>query len=533
MLKKIIIKNYKAFREFSLDLSPGMNVIVGDNDAGKSTLLEALNLALTGRLNGNAIASELSPFLFNQETTRQFVASLQTGRKQTPPAILIEVYFDNLEDLAHLKGTNNTLREDVPGVKIKIAFNDEFLEEYQAYVANAAQVNLIPIEYFKAEWLSFAGNGVTSRSVPVTASLIDAAAIRLQYGADAYLQTIIGTHLEPNERAELSRSFRTLREEFSRVEMVSSVNSKLAGAPGEISNRQLTLSIDVSQRSGWERNLVPYLDDLPFQYVGKGEQSTLKILLALSNRKVEDTHVVLIEEPENHLSFSTLNILIDKITQKCEGKQLLVTTHSAYILNKLGLDELILLSPQGGRRITNLPADTVDYFKKLPGYDTLRLVLAKRAILVEGPSDELIIQRAYLDKYGKLPIADGVDVINVRGLSAKRFLDLAIPLSKPVAVVNDNDGDAEKMARKYADYKKYSFISIHIGKGDECRTLEPQVLAVNGRARMNEILGKNYTTDEELLDYMVANKTTWALAVFQSSEPIVMPEYILDAIAQQ
>ncbi|GAA2351807.1 ATP-dependent nuclease [Dactylosporangium salmoneum] len=530
MLKKIVIKNYKVFQDFALDLAPGMNVIVGNNAVGKSTLLEAVNLALTSRLNGVAIAAELSPFLFNLQTTRTYIEALHAGARPTPPEILIEVHFDDVEEHARLKGTNNSLREDVPGVRIRVAFNDDFRDEYEAYIAHPAQISTVPAEYYKIDWLGFDGNGVTARSVPATASLIDATAIRLQHGADAYLQTIIGSNLEPNERVELSRSYRSLRETFSGIDAVAAVNEKLAGDRGDISDRRLTLSIDLSQRSGWERSLVPHLDDLPFPYVGKGEQSTLKILLALNRKKVKDTHVVLIEEPENHVSFSTLNQLIDKVIQKCAGKQVLVTTHSAYILNKLGLDELVLLSPEGGHRITDLPPSTVDYFKKLSGYDTLRLVLASRVILVEGPSDELIVQRAYSDVHGKLPIADGVDVINVRGLSAKRFLDLAVPLRRRVAVVNDNDGDLQKMAAKYADYIAHQFITIHIGKGDPT-TLEPQVIAVNGLQRMNKVLGTNHPTEAALLDYMLANKTTWALAVAESTETIVMPEYIVDAIS--
>ncbi|MFD0575231.1 ATP-dependent nuclease [Dactylosporangium darangshiense] len=288
------------------------------------------------------------------------------------------------------------------------------------------------------------------------------------------------------------------------------------------------MSIDISQRAGWERSLVPHLDELPFPYVGKGEQSSLKILLALTE-KIADTHVVLIEEPENHLSFSSLNQLVHKINQKCAGKQVLVTTHSAYILNKLGLNELILLTNMGGQRITDLRNETVDYFKKLSGYDTLRLVLAKRAILVEGPSDELIVTRAYRDEHGRDPIADGVDIINVRGLSAARFLDLAVPLAKPVAVINDNDGDAAKMEQRYDDYAAYDFVSIHIGAG-EAVTLEPQVLAANDLARMNEILGTNYPTDEAMLAHMKADKTGWALKVFESEQPITMPQYIRDAV---
>ena len=50
VLRKVLIKNYRAFKDFKLEFSRGVNVIVGSNDAGKSTLLEAINLALTARV---------------------------------------------------------------------------------------------------------------------------------------------------------------------------------------------------------------------------------------------------------------------------------------------------------------------------------------------------------------------------------------------------------------------------------------------------------------------------------------------------
>lgn len=52
MITRIVIQGYRLFEEFELEPNPGMNILVGDNDAGKSTLLEAISLALTGRLNG-------------------------------------------------------------------------------------------------------------------------------------------------------------------------------------------------------------------------------------------------------------------------------------------------------------------------------------------------------------------------------------------------------------------------------------------------------------------------------------------------
>jgi hypothetical protein len=90
-------------------------------------------------------------------------------------------------------------------------------------------------------------------------------------------------------------------------------------------------------------------------------------------------------------------------------------------------------------RLTDLPSETLAYFKKLSGYDTLRVVLAEWIILVEGPSDELVIQRAFKDRHSMLPLEAGVDVINVRGLSFKRFLDIAKPLGKRVDVITDKE----------------------------------------------------------------------------------------------
>jgi recombinational DNA repair ATPase RecF len=79
-----VIQNYRIFQDFILDLQPGMNIIVGDNDCGKSTLLEAVNLALTGRLKGTLLAQVLSPYLFNVRTTKAYLDALRAGNKPAP-----------------------------------------------------------------------------------------------------------------------------------------------------------------------------------------------------------------------------------------------------------------------------------------------------------------------------------------------------------------------------------------------------------------------------------------------------------------
>ena len=168
-----------------------------------------------------------------------------------------------------------------------------------------------------------------------------------------------------------------------------------------------------------------------------------------------------------------------------------MTTHSSFVLNKLGLDKLVLMAPPNTMRLTDLPPDTLDYFKKLSGYDTLRVVLAKRIILVEGPSDELIVQRAYKDRHGMLPLDDGVDVINVRGLSFKRFLDIAKPLGKRVDVITDNDGNDPRgrASQVRGLHGREHSITIHVGSAEGGRTLEPQIVAANELASLNALFG--------------------------------------------
>ena len=532
MIEKVIIKNYRVYRDFELSFNAGMNIIVGDNEAGKSTLLEAVNLALTFRLGGKPLAYELSPYLFNVEATAEYVAGLIEKSNPTPPEIVIDVYLDKSVGTGILQGSNNSTGEDAYGIRVRASLSAEFAEEYKNFIAEPSAIKLVPIEYYQVEWLGFSGSAITARSLPLSASFIDASSIKLQNGTDFYLQNIIKNYLEKKERVELSRTYRSTRETFAKHPSVAAVNSRLTGEKGDITEKDLSLGIDISQRYTWESSLVAHLDEMPVQFVGDGEQNSLKIRLAL-NRKVDKSHVILIEEPENHLSFSSLNMLISKIEEKCKNKQVLISTHSSYVLNKLGLDNLILLNERQSTKIGALPNDTEGYFKKLSGYDTLRMVLAKRVILVEGPSDELIVQRAYKNKHGKLPIFDGIDVIDVGGLSAKRFLDIAKLLNKRSAVVTDNDGKAvSDVEAGFAEYKSNGLITLHVGKDGMGATLEPQIVKANSVVAVNAVLGQSFADEASLLAYMKVNKTTCALKIFESNTALAMPEYILDAIAQ-
>jgi AAA15 family ATPase/GTPase len=529
MIERIHIENFKLFQSFTLSLNSDLNIIVGDNESGKSTLLEAINLALTKRLNGKLIEYEMSSYLFNKLCVDSFLKALKAGKRPALPTILIELYLGERSELQFLRGTNNSAKTDSIGVKLEIAFDEDYKAELTKLFENPFQVNLIPIEYYRAYWLSFANNALTNRGLPIGVSHIDATAIRLQSGADYYLQNIIGSNLDLKDRVALSVAYRKLKEDFANEPAIKQINADLTQRKGAISDKTLAISIDVSQKANWDTNLVPHLDDIPFQLSGKGEQSALKIMLALE-RNLNESHIILIEEPENHLSFSSMNKLIAKITDRCTGKQIIIATHSAYVLNKLGMTKVILIAGDNQMTLKALPQETQEYFKKLSGYDTLRLILARKAILVEGPSDELIVQKAFLVRHRQLPIQVGVDVINVRGLSFKRFLDIAKEIRKHVVVVTDNDGDyARNVAAKYAPYSGVPTIHIAADANNALMTLEPHIAACNSLDVLNRVFGTRHNASS-LLEYMKKNKTECALRIFDTTESVVFPEYVNRAL---
>ena len=335
-----------------------------------------------------------------------------------------------------------------------------------------------------------------------------------------------------------------MKDFFMGENAIKKINEKIKTA-AKISDKKVELSVELSSKNAWESSLMTYLDDVPFHFIGKGEQCIVKTMLALGHKKAKEANIILLEEPENHLSHSTLNQLISNIKNNSSEKQILISTHNSFVANKLGLEHLILLNNKKTIRLNDLTSETQIFFEKLSGYDTLRLILCKKAILVEGDSDELVVQKAYMiSNNGKLPIEKGIDVISV-GTSFLRFLEIAVKIEKRVAVVTDNDGNVAALKKKYESYLgdnnkesiKICFDEI-LDSGDliigekkfNYNTLEPKILKNNSLAELNKIFGTSYTENDDMHRYMKANKTECAIKIFDTSKFVNFPQYILDAI---
>lgn len=533
-ITRLCVYGFKRLNAFDLILNDKVTVLVGDNDTGKSSVLEAIHLVLTKQYEGRVIEHSLDPYLFNLRMVTDYFQAIRNGGNATPPRILIEAYLcdsTNSPSLATLKGRNNSRNEDCPGIKLSIDLDPEYIDLLKEYARDTSNPVVLPVEFYRCHWRSFADNSIASRSLALKAKTIDTSLPRMVRGPNRYVSQLVDDVLTDNQRRELSLAYKKLRHDFSQEKGVKAINDHLEKQGKFATDKMLTVQVDMSSRSTWDSAVAAHLDDLPFDCAGKGEQCQIQMRLAIADSK--HSRVLLIEEPENHLSHSNLNKLMNAISRDCADRQVILTTHSTFVLNKLGLDNLRLISREGKTMaLLGLTQDTQDYFKKLPGYDTLRLILSERCILVEGPSDELIVQRAYKNAHDRLPLEDGVDVISVGSLAFKRFLEIAAILQVKVDVLTDNDGDVTALKEKYSDYLQSNTptISVSFDDDEECKTLEPQLLKANSLDLLNQILNTTYSNDDALLSYMDRNKTDCALRFFETDLTWSTPGYIANVV---
>lgn len=322
-IEEINIENFKCFQgTFNLKLNKGLNILVGDNEVGKSTILEALHLALTGIFNGKYLKNELTQYLFNNKVVDGYIKSLEnTGSGiPIPPYILIEVFIGG-EDMPILEGDQNSRKAKVCGISLKIAFDDKYQADYESLVKNGG-IKTIPVEYYDVFWKSFARDIITPKSIPLKSALIDSSSYRYRSGSDVYISQIVRDFLDIEDVVAISQAHRKMKEAFMVDPSIGVINTKIKKA-ANISNKEVKVSVDLSTKNAWENSLMTYLDDVPFHHVGKGEQTIVKTKLSLSHKKSKEANILLLEEPENHLSYSKLNQLICELKHGNEENKLL------------------------------------------------------------------------------------------------------------------------------------------------------------------------------------------------------------------
>ena len=534
MIEKLCIENYKIIKRLELDFNSHINIFVGENDSGKSTILEALSIITSGRLHYVPFNRQITPSLFNFECRNQYISEIRNGENPEPPMIIIEAYWN--EKNSRFRGKNNSLGIDTPGVRVTVEFDEAYSKLYKSML-DKGNIADVPVELYKVEFKGFNGEAFPFRLSPVHSVFIDASHKDYSSTLNTFVNNSIEDILSPEDKVFLSREYSEQRNNFkgnSHLKKLADNFSKNS----DFDEHDISIILKDINPEMWIRQMTLAVDQIPFENMGFGTQNIIKSELVLRNID-EASNIILIEEPENNLSYANMAKFINCI-EKTENKQIFIATHSSYVANKLALNNLFLLYNGVAHPFSGLSNEVIQYFKKLPGYNTLRVILANKVILVEGPTDELILQRAYKDRYQKIPIEDGIDVIVVESLAFKRYCEIAIALKKKIYIVTDNDGNKGKLRKKYKEYIDSPYIKIFYEPNEKLHTIEPSILNVNCHNGMPDqkfvnivYKGSQSNIDFDLLnEFMQKNKTEWALRVFDAEENICYPEYIENALQE-
>lgn len=512
-IQKVMLQNFKKFETLTLELDPEKNILIGDNEAGKSSVLLALDLALSG--SRNRVETLGIDTLLNKTAVTRFL--LDDKRVDLLPKLIVDVFLKEGDDEA-LFGAQNMLHQQTDGLRMIIEPVDGYGDAINAVLSDT-QPNF-PFEYYSVQFWTFAGRPYASFQRPVKHLMLDSTRIDSEYAVREYTRTVYNFNAPVEDRYKLENLYRKGKETF-RNEHMAELNKELPG---------YQFDVRTSVRSNLETDLIITEDDIPLENRGKGRQCFIKTEFALSKHKQGGLDAMLLEEPENHLSHTAMKRLVEKLAQS-KGTQLFIATHSSHICSRLDLRHALLIgtSTKAGD-LKGLSDDTADFFMKAPDNNVLEFALSSKVILVEGDAEFILLEAFYKKQSGgRSPQSDNVNIIAIGGTSFKRYLELANLLEIKVAAVRDNDRDHQhNCVDNYA-----GFVSDHakvFADTDDDRSTFEIGLYYDNKAICDALFGpgrKKLTP----LQYMLGNKAEAAFELLkQKANELSVPAYIQEAI---
>ena len=517
IIQKVILHTFKRFQHLEVDLDPTMNIFIGDNESGKSTILQAIDLVARG--SRTRIENLGIDRLFNVETIKSFMTNINM---ENLPEMFVELYFNPVLDQG-LEGGNNSKRvHNACGIKMICRANQAPAYSREIHRILTQPNAVFPLEYYTVEFYTFSGDPYNGYNKKLNTIMIDNSQIGSPYAMREYVHDIYYGSLNEAARVSTKHAYHDSKNQFEQTVLAQ---YSAAIAP-------YTFAVKESSDDNIETDITLTHNNIPIENKGTGLQCFIKTEMSLK-RAINDIDSVLIEEPETHLSYMNMLKLIDMI-KETENRQLFISTHSDLICTRLNLQKCILFNStsQTFAQLSALTTETAEFFMKAPDNNMLQFVLSKKVILVEGDAEFILMEALYRNTLQKEMTGSGIGVIAVDGKCFKRYLEIARILHIKVAVITDNDHDyVNNITDNYSDYTQDQFVNIRIysDTNNEHYTFEVCIYAEN-QEWLDTLIRPRLRTNT-VLGYMTANKAEVAYELLSTkANSIIVPQYIQDAI---
>lgn len=365
-IKQIHIEGFKKFDSIDVRFNPHMNILVGENEAGKSTILEAIRVVLNQQYR-NADKSVLSD-LFNAENVAAFKASPSV---QTLPKIVIELFFEldaRKKNFPYFFGEvygGRGQKGEKYGIRFECRFDTELGSGLEGFIGEGN----LPLEYYSLTWTTFANSPYRTVKRPLNFLFIDTTANAAGPSFNYYNKSLFNSKYDNETQARAKNVFRAkLDDAFDSVALDPIDEKRKFGIDGKKVQLESVISV--------------FEDSIPLENRGSGMESLVKTQIAFDRASALD--VIMMEEPENHLCFTTMRKMLHEISDKEKGSQVIITTHSNMIACTLGLSNVLWVTEGRAQSLGDVPDDVSAFFTKADDSAFLQLLLSKRAILVEG-----------------------------------------------------------------------------------------------------------------------------------------------------
>ncbi len=502
-IAEIRIRGYRCFADETVAFVPGVNVLVGENNAGKTTVLSAFGLLLDrtrrqrpGYFDFHQPAADLS------RPPRINISILLRSTKDDTlqDKALVADWLTKLEvpweaTLTYMFGLEPDDEKQCTELLAKLAHNDiaeyrrtieSFLPRYVVRILSGDPINALSADREMLARVDF--------------QLLDAlrdADRELFAGSNPLLKRILAqvrdTGKTTEERAKSEQDFRTLatqlgahlRTRVSLDPILTFVNDTGAMEGGKPTLKDVIAEDDILAALRLFVETTGF--SIPAENNGMGYNNLIYISLVLASidHAADPTKagpnatsfpILCIEEPEAHLhpalQYKLLKHLQERVTPTKRTRQVFITTHSTHITSAVDLDNITCLTiAPGGKHHIAYPArcfaDTPEgraskaYVERYLDATKSNLLFAKGIIFVEGLSELLLIP-ILADQLNCSLATHHVAIISVGGSTFQHFLPLfggglmpdqeKVALRRPVACLLDGD-PARKANKENARFK--------------------------------------------------------------------------------